>query len=160
MTKNTILGRGEQSYMDIHEAARQVTSALDDLLDHVKTSPKSMKQVTEENYNYEEILRSSNRLLTHQGPPQDLVRQGDSVIRQSRLLVEKMEQEAETAPEQRDKLLSAARSVARATSDMIDATKECQSRPQSVETQMALKSATEKLVHVSGNLHIGLFPQF
>lgn len=38
---------------------------------------------------------------------------------------------------QRDKLLNAARSVAQATSNMIEATKDCQGRPQEVEAQEA-----------------------
>lgn len=52
-----------------------------------------------------------------------MVRQGESAIRHSRLLVEQMEAEADRAPERRDRLLDAARSVAQATSRMIDATK-------------------------------------
>lgn len=52
-----------------------------------------------------------------------MVRQGESAIRHSRLLVEQMEAEADRSPERRDRLLDAARSVAQATSRMIDATK-------------------------------------
>lgn len=52
-----------------------------------------------------------------------MVRQGESAIRHSRLLMEQMEAEADRAPERRDRLLDAARSVAQATSRMIDATK-------------------------------------
>lgn len=52
-----------------------------------------------------------------------MIRQGESAIRHSRILVEQMEAEAVRAPEQRDRLLEAARSVAQATSRMIDATK-------------------------------------
>ncbi|KAK0407513.1 hypothetical protein QR680_019234 [Steinernema hermaphroditum] len=134
---------------DIHEAARQVTSALDGLLDHVKTSPRQVTQTTEEE-RYEDVLRTSRRLITIQAPDsQDMVRQSESVIRHSRLLVEDLEHEAEMSPEQRDKLLSAARSVAQATSHMIDATKECQSRPQDIQSQMALRSAAEQLVQTT-----------
>lgn len=52
-----------------------------------------------------------------------MVRQGENAIRHSRLLVERMEAEADRSPERRDRLLDAARSVAQATSRMIDATK-------------------------------------
>lgn len=41
-------------------------------------------------------------------------------------------------------------SVAQATSSMIDATRECQSRPGEVGPQMALRNAAENLVQVGG----------
>ena len=145
-TEQSVSGRGPELYENLHSAARKVTTALDDLLDHVKTSPKVKKTTTTEDYNYEEILRSSNRVITNQG---DLLRQSESAIRASRLLVDEMNQEAEVSPDQRDKLHRAAQAVAMATSDMIDATKECQSRPQDVESQQALRSAAERLVHVT-----------
>ncbi|TKR83175.1 hypothetical protein L596_016805 [Steinernema carpocapsae] len=140
---------GRRQLGDIHDAARQVTSALDGLLDHVKTSPRQVKQTTEEE-RYEDVLRTSRRLITTQDSSQDMVRQSENVIRHSRLLVEEMEHEAaDMSPDQRDKLLSAARSVAQATSHMIDATKECQSRPQDIESQMALRTAAEQLVQTT-----------
>lgn len=58
-----------------------------------------------------------------QGPTEDMIRQGESAIRHSRILVNQIEAEADRTPENRDRLLDAARSVARATSNMIDATK-------------------------------------
>lgn len=65
------------------------------------------------------------------------------------MLVDEFENEAKLGSgDQRDKLLNAARSVAQATSNMIDATKECQSRPQEAEAQIALKNAAENLVQV------------
>lgn len=141
-------GDGRRSLGDIHEAARQVTTALDDLLLHVKTSPKQVK-TTQENYEYEQILNQSRKIITYQGTTEDMVRQGESAIRHSRILVEQMEAEADRAPERRDRLLDAARSVAQATSKMIDATKECQSHPLAAESQVALRSAAEKLVTVT-----------
>ncbi|VDN86758.1 unnamed protein product [Brugia pahangi] len=78
-----------------------------------------------------------------------MVRQGENAIRHSRLLVEQMEAEADRTPERRDRLLDAARSVAQATSRMIDATKECQVHPQAAESQVALRDAAEKLVTVT-----------
>ncbi|VDO11777.1 unnamed protein product [Brugia timori] len=116
------IGDGKKSFTDIHEASRQVTTALDDLLLHVKTSPKLIR-TTQENYEYEQILNQSRKIITYQGPTEDMVRQGESAIRHSRLLVEQMEAEADRTPERRDRLLDAARSVAQATSRMIDATK-------------------------------------
>lgn len=44
-TKRSISGTGEKQYGDIHAAARQVTSALDQLIDHVKTSPRQQGQL-------------------------------------------------------------------------------------------------------------------
>ncbi|VDN06084.1 unnamed protein product [Thelazia callipaeda] len=139
---------GKKSYHNIHEAAREVTTALDDLLLHVKTSPRFIR-TTHENYEYEQILNQSRKIITYQGPTEDMVRQGESAIRHSRLLVEQMEAEADRLPERRDRLLDAARSVAQATSRMIDATKECQVHPQAAESQVALRSAAEKLVTVT-----------
>jgi hypothetical protein len=94
------------------------------------------------------FCRSSNRVITQQ-PQRDFGRDANNAIRHSRILVEQYEDEAKVAdPHQRDKLLSAARSVAQATSNMISATEHAQSRPQEAEAQMALKSAAEHLVQV------------
>uniref|UniRef100_A0A1I8EQD5 I/LWEQ domain-containing protein n=1 Tax=Wuchereria bancrofti TaxID=6293 RepID=A0A1I8EQD5_WUCBA len=142
------IGDGKKSFTDIHEASRLVTAALDDLLLHVKTSPKLIR-TTQENYEYEQILNQSRKIITYQGPTEDMVRQGENAIRHSRLLVEQMEAEADRTPERRDRLLDAARSVAQATSRMIDATKECQVHPQAAESQLALRDAAEKLVTVT-----------
>uniref|UniRef100_A0A0N5AYK5 FERM domain-containing protein n=1 Tax=Syphacia muris TaxID=451379 RepID=A0A0N5AYK5_9BILA len=139
---------GEHLFTDIHDAARQVTTALDDLLLHVKTSPKQIR-TSDEMYEYEKILNQSRKIITYQGPTEDMIRQGESAIRHSRILVNQMEAEADRTPENRDRLLDAARSVAQATSNMIDATKECQSHPQAAESQMALRSAAENLVTVT-----------
>lgn len=148
--KRITSGTGEQQYGDLHAAARQVSNALDDLIDHVKMSPgQHYHRKTQQDYSYEQILQSSNRVITNQGPPRDLVRDSESAIRHSKLLVDGFENEAQYgSPDQKDKLLSAARSVAQATSNMIDATKECQSRPQEIEAQMALRNAAENLVQV------------
>lgn len=148
--KRTTSGTGEQQYGDLHAAARQVSNALDDLIDHVKLSPgQNYHRKTQQDYSYEQILQSSNRVITNQGPQRDLMRDSESAIRHSRLLVDEFEHEAQNGtPDQRDKLLNAARSVAQATSNMIDATKDCQSRPQEVKAQMALRNAAENLVQV------------
>uniref|UniRef100_A0AC35TN27 FERM domain-containing protein n=1 Tax=Rhabditophanes sp. KR3021 TaxID=114890 RepID=A0AC35TN27_9BILA len=141
-------GNGPRYNMDIHAAARAVTSALDDLLEHSKTSPKQHK--VQQDSAYDHMMRSSNRLISTQHSTQDMVRQSESAIRHSRIIVEQMESEAqEQSPEQREKLLSAARSVAQATSHMIDATKQCQSRPQEAEHQVHLKTAAEQLVNAT-----------
>lgn len=58
-----------------------------------------------------------------QGPSEDLTREAKKVIRHSQILMEQFEQEAHERPEQKDRLLAAARRVATATSDMIDATR-------------------------------------
>ncbi|MFH4981417.1 hypothetical protein AB6A40_008126 [Gnathostoma spinigerum] len=142
------VGDGRKSLADIQEAAREVTRALDSLLEHVKTSPKRIIH-TRENYEYDQIVNESRRIITYQGPTEEMVRQGENAIRHSRILVEQMEAEADREPARRDRLLDAARSVAEATSNMISATKECQSRPQAAESQFALRSAAEKLVTVT-----------
>ncbi|VDL72796.1 unnamed protein product, partial [Nippostrongylus brasiliensis] len=138
---------GRQSLGDIHEAARQVTHALDGLLEHVKTSPKITKTTEEEQYN--EVLRTTHKLIAHQGPSEDLTREAKKVIRHSQILMEQFEHEAHEHPEQKDRLLAAARRVASATSDMIDATRECESRPTEAESEMALRNAAERLVTVT-----------
>ncbi|VDM52399.1 unnamed protein product [Angiostrongylus costaricensis] len=138
---------GRQALGDIHEAARQVTHALDSLLEHVKTSPKITKTSEEEQYN--EVLRTTHRLIAHQGPSEDLTREAKKVIRHSQILMEQFEQEAHERPEHKDRLLAAARRVATATSDMIDATRECESRPTEAESEMALRNAAERLVTVT-----------
>ncbi|CAD5207938.1 unnamed protein product [Bursaphelenchus xylophilus] len=140
-------GNGQNQIGDLTAAARQVTHALDDLIDHIRTSPRGQggHRRHEENYNYEEVLRSSNRVITGAQPQRD----ANQAIRHSRILVEQFENGAEADPNQRDKLLNAARNVAQATSNMITATQEAQSRPQEAEAQIALKSAAENLVQAT-----------
>jgi talin len=58
----------------------QVTSALDGLLDHVKTSPKQL-QVQEHDERFDRIITSSDRLITYQGPSTDMVQQARSLAR-------------------------------------------------------------------------------
>lgn len=60
-------------------------------------------------------------------------------------LVSHIKGEADSQPDNRDRLLGAARSVAQATTKMIEAAKDCQGRPQAAESQMALRSAAEDL---------------
>lgn len=130
----------------------KVSNALDELIDHVRLSSKNQlyNRKTQQDYSYEQLVQSSNRVITHQGTPRDLVRNSESAIRHSCLLVDEFENEAKYSPsDQRDKLLNAARSVAQATSNMIDATKKCQNCPQEVEAQTALKNAAENLVQVN-----------
>ncbi|EPB69164.1 hypothetical protein ANCCEY_11742, partial [Ancylostoma ceylanicum] len=130
-------------------AAKQVTHALDSLLEHVKTSPKITRSTEEEQYN--EVLRTTHKLIAHQGPSEDLTREAKKVIRHSQILMEQFEHEAHERPEHKDRLLAAARRVATATSDMIDATRvsECESRPTEAESEMALRNAAERLVTVT-----------
>ncbi|GMR53179.1 hypothetical protein PMAYCL1PPCAC_23374, partial [Pristionchus mayeri] len=130
---------------DIHTAARQVSTALSGLLGHIKTNPKLSSETNQYSDEYERVLRSSNQLITHQGPSQELVKHGERVIRHSQILVEEFEKEAEERPENKQRLLAAAKRVADATSTMIDATKEVESRPGATESQMALRSAAERL---------------
>ncbi|CAI4221289.1 unnamed protein product [Auanema sp. JU1783] len=140
-------GNGEQAYGDIHQAARQVTQALDSLLDHVKSSPKITKTTEEEQYNA--VLRTTNRMLAHQGPSEDLTREAKKVIRHSKVLMEQFEQEAHEKPEHKDRLMDAARRVATATSNMIEATRECESRPSEAESEIALRRAAEQMANVT-----------
>ncbi|KIH56879.1 hypothetical protein ANCDUO_12936, partial [Ancylostoma duodenale] len=98
---------GRQALGDIHDAARQVTHALDSLLEHVKTSPKITRSTEEEQYN--EVLRTTHKLIAHQGPSEDLTREAKKVIRHSQILMEQFEHEAHERPEHKDRLLAAAR---------------------------------------------------
>ncbi|CAD6186281.1 unnamed protein product [Caenorhabditis auriculariae] len=140
----------QESLRDIHSAARQVTNALDSLLEYAKTSPKTTTTSrTEEEEEYNQVLRRTNRMIAHQGPSEDLTREAKKVIRHSQILMEQFEHEATQRPEQRDRLLDAARRVATATSDMIDATRDCESRPTEAESEMALRTAAEKLARVT-----------
>uniref|UniRef100_A0A0K0EJV8 FERM domain-containing protein n=1 Tax=Strongyloides stercoralis TaxID=6248 RepID=A0A0K0EJV8_STRER len=148
--QSSISGNGEKSFNDIHAAAKAVTSALDGLLDHVYTGKKYQQQ--QHDTHFENILRSSNRLITSQTTTQNMVKESEHAIRHSRIIVEQIENEAaEQEPEQREKLLSAARSVAQATSNMIDATKQCQKTPGEAEHQVRLKTAAETLVNATSN---------
>ncbi|EFO84615.1 hypothetical protein CRE_03910 [Caenorhabditis remanei] len=139
----------QSSLTDIHEAARQVTSALDSLLEHAKCSPKTMTTRREEEEMYNEVLRRTNRMVVHQGPPEDLTREARKVVRHSQLLTEQFQHEAHQRPEHRDRLLDAAAKVAHATSEMILATEQAESQPRHVETEYALRTAAENLGKVT-----------
>lgn len=57
-TQYSASGKGPRNLADIHAAARLVTNSLHDLIDHIKTSPRAQfTRKTQEDYNYEEILR-------------------------------------------------------------------------------------------------------
>ncbi|UMM10645.1 hypothetical protein L5515_000321 [Caenorhabditis briggsae] len=139
----------QSSLTDIHEAARQVTSALDSLLEHAKCSPKTMTTRREEEEMYNEVLRRTNRMVVHQGPSEDLTREARKVVRHSQLLTEQFQHEAHQRPEHRDRLLDAAAKVAHATSEMILATEQAESQPRHVETEYALRTAAENLGKVT-----------
>lgn len=138
----------QSSLSDIHTAARQVTSALDSLLEHAKTSPKVVTR-REEEEEYNEVLRRTNRMIAHQGPSEDLTREARRVIRHSQILTEQFQHEAHERPEHRDRLLDAAKKVAHATSEMILATEKAESQPRQVESEWALRSAAERLGQVT-----------
>ncbi|CAI5437479.1 unnamed protein product [Caenorhabditis angaria] len=140
--------RQQSSLSDIHTAARQVTNALDSLLEHAKTSPKTTTR-REEEEEYNAVLRTTNRMIAHQGPSEELTREAKKVIRHSQVLQEHFEHEAHQRPEDKDRLLEAARRVATATSDMITATRDCESRPTEAESERALRSAAERLGRVT-----------
>ena len=61
--------------------------------------------------------------MNFQGPSEEMTREAKKVIRQSQILQEQIETEARERPEQKDRLLDAARKVATATSNMIEATR-------------------------------------
>nr|CAD2148494.1 unnamed protein product [Meloidogyne enterolobii] len=138
-----------ENFEHLRESASRVTNALDDIIGHVQGGPWGYHRKTQQDYTFEQIVESSNRILAHPGgAPPELFRYSETAIRNSQMLVDGMEQEANKldSVQQREKLLNAARSVAQATSSMIDATKECQNRPGEAEPQLALKSATSQLV--------------
>ncbi|KAI6179916.1 BMA-TLN-1, isoform b [Aphelenchoides besseyi] len=143
-TQYSATGNGQQNLGDIHAAARLVTNSLHNLIDHIKTSPRSQfHRKTQEEYNYEEILRSSNRANTQH----DFAKDSNNAVHHSQILVQKYETDGD--PNQRDKLHNAARVVAQATSNMINATQETQSRPQNTQAQTKLKTTAEELVQVT-----------
>jgi hypothetical protein len=67
-------GEQRRSLLDIHEAARQVSTSLDALLTHVKTSPRHLK-VSEQDQRLDTIITSSDRLISYQGSSSEMVRQ-------------------------------------------------------------------------------------
>ncbi|CAK5082389.1 unnamed protein product [Meloidogyne enterolobii] len=146
-----------ENFEHLRESASRVTNALDDIIGHVQGGPWGYHRKTQQDYTFEQIVESSNRILAHPGgAPPELFRYSETAIRNSQMLVDGMEQEANKldSVQQREKLLNAARSVAQATSSMIDATKECQNRPGEAEPQLALKSATSQLVQATNHATI------
>lgn len=141
---------GQHHYQNLNQAADRVNGALDDLINHVETGPMGYRRTTQD-YSFEQIVESSNRIITNQnGHPRELVRDSESAIRHSQLLADGFQNEAiDSKADQKDRLLNAARSVAEATSVMIDATRECQTKPNKAEAQIYLKNAAENLVQVT-----------
>uniref|UniRef100_A0AC35TRB9 FERM domain-containing protein n=1 Tax=Rhabditophanes sp. KR3021 TaxID=114890 RepID=A0AC35TRB9_9BILA len=144
-------GKGGKYGEEIQVAARSVIASLDDLLDHIKVSPRQRR--IDVVGPYENMLRSSNRLISNQDSGTDMVEQSQSVIRHSLILVDQMENEAaDQDPQTRALLLSNASRMAQATSQMIDATKECEHSPLEPSHQMHLKTCTEKLVNLTSSV--------
>jgi hypothetical protein len=146
-----------ENFENLRDSASRVTTALDDIIGHVQVGPWGYHRKTQQDYTFEQIVESSNRILSHPGgAPPELFRYSETAIRNSQMLLDGMEQEANqlNSVQQRERLLNAARNVAQATSSMIDATKECQSRPGEVEPQLALRSATSQLVQATSHATI------
>uniref|UniRef100_A0A1I8B1N6 Vinculin n=1 Tax=Meloidogyne hapla TaxID=6305 RepID=A0A1I8B1N6_MELHA len=145
-----------ENFENLRESASRVTNALDDIIGHVQHGPWEYHRKTQQDYTFEQIVESSNRILAHPGGAPELFHYSEKAIRNSQMLVDGMEQEANQLDsiQQREKLLNAARSVAQATSSMIDATRECQNRPGEAEPQLALKSATSQLVQATSHATI------
>lgn len=121
---------------------------MDELIDHVHSNNQNHlnNHKTQQDYSYEQLVELSNCVKTSD----ESVRDSENVIRHSCLHIGQFENENKyNFSDQRDKLLNAARSVAQATSNMIDATKKFQNSPHETEVQIALKNSVENLEQVN-----------
>ena len=116
----------------------QVTSALNDLLAHIKEGAgrhRALESVHEGAV--ENIMAASDRLFASQGDAGEMVRQARVLAQATAQLIQAIKGEAEALPDSdlQQRLLAAARSLAEATARMVEAAKACASNPNDDQQQ-------------------------
>ncbi|KAI0230740.1 Talin-1 [Lamellibrachia satsuma] len=138
----------DQAIGDLRAAATEVSRALNDLLQQIKSCAGPSRETNE----VDTILTAADRLTGCMGDTPEMVRQARILAQATSMLVNDLKSEAETSSDsnQQQKLLAAAKVLADATAKMVEAAKGCASSPQDKDQQQALKQAAEDLRAATG----------
>ncbi|CAG2163728.1 unnamed protein product [Oppiella nova] len=133
---------------DLKGAAADVTQALNNLLNHVRSlSDNRGRRPTEHDASVDTILDATDRLFSSTGDATEMVRQAKILAQATAQLIHNIKGQAETQPDSdlQKRLLSAAKVLADATSRLVEAAKGCATNPHDSDSQAALKRAAEDL---------------
>ncbi|XP_071545978.1 talin-2 isoform X1 [Panulirus ornatus] len=141
---------------DLSQAAAEVTRALNDLLNHIKTAGEQKGRLSVHDEAVETILVSSEKLFASQGNASEMVRQAKILAQATSHLIQsiKYEAESQTDADLQNRLLAAAKQLADATAKMVEAAKQCASHPNDENRQAILREAAEN-VRVATNAAAG-----
>ncbi|XP_014254779.1 talin-1 isoform X2 [Cimex lectularius] len=129
------------------EAASDVTTTLNHLLNHIKQVSGNKERETVESTSVERILITSERVLEASGDPGEMVKQARLLGQATAQLVQSIKEEAENqeSGSLHRRLLAAAKLLAEATARMVEAARACASNPHDINNQMHLKRTVEDL---------------
>ncbi len=133
---------------DLRAAAADVTQALNNLLNHVRTLGDNRgRRTTEHDGAVDTILDATDRLFSSTGDATEMVRQAKILAQATAQLIHNIKGQAETQPDSdiQKRLLAAAKVLADATSRLVEAAKGCATNPHDSDSQAALKRAAEDL---------------
>lgn len=133
--------RDDSSLKELGGAAKDVTKALNDLLNHIKDGgPDKIPDIMDQ------IMVASGELIgSHDSS--EMVRQARILAQATAELIQAIKGEAESQSDSdlQKRLLSAAKALADATADMVEAAKKCASSPNNESSQDLLKRAADHL---------------
>lgn len=132
---------------DLSQAAGEVTRALNDLLNHIKTAGEQKGRLSVHDEAVETILVSSEKLFASQGNASEMVRQAKILAQATSHLIQsiKFEAESQTDTDLQNRLLAAAKQLADATAKMVESAKQCASNPNDEKRQLELRQAAENV---------------
>lgn len=133
---------------DLMAAAKNVSGTLTDMLDQIRlTSREHAMRISEEQSPVESVLVATD-LLVSSTDPQEMVRQARALGHATALLIESIKGEANEHQHDSDlqrRLLGAAKQLADATANLVEAARNCASSPNESGPQQALRVAAEEL---------------
>ncbi|XP_050730859.1 talin-2-like isoform X3 [Eriocheir sinensis] len=132
---------------DISQAANEVTKALNDLLNHIKTAGEQKGRVSVHDEAVETILVSSEKLFASQGNAPEMVRQAKILAQATSHLIQSIKSEAECQGDTdlQNRLLAAAKQLADTTAKLVEAAKQCASHPNDENRQFILREVAESV---------------
>lgn len=142
--------REEKLVADVNAAALAVTTALDELLNHVRRSNKAGGAGSGEAV--DAVFGATDRLFTSMGDPPEMVKQARSVAQVTSQLVSMIKGQADEQSDQdtQRRLMAAAKALAEATARMVEAAKGCASDPNDTSRQQSLRRAADDLRSAAG----------
>lgn len=132
---------------ELSQAAAEVTKALNDLLNHIKTAGEQKGRVSVHDEAVETILVSSEKLFASQGNAPEMVRQAKILAQATSHLIQSIKYEAESQGDAdlQNRLLAAAKQLADTTARLVEAAKQCASHPNDEKRQFILREVAESV---------------